>query len=84
MFRSCKGYVNAPQCYVYTYVTSVVGIKRRMNVVEETIEVVKCREVKPDLYHRRQRNSLTKLRLTAYNFLSHKAGMSLTILRWKC
>jgi hypothetical protein len=46
----------------------VVGIRRRMDVVKETIEVVKCREVKPGLYHKRQRNPLTKLRLTAYNF----------------
>jgi len=42
-----------------------------MDVAKETIEVVKSREVKPGVYHKRQRNTLTKLRLTAYNFLSH-------------
>jgi hypothetical protein len=56
--------MNAPQCYVYT----LVGIKRRMDVAKETIEVVKSRDVKPGLYHKRQRKLLTNLRLAAYNF----------------
>jgi hypothetical protein len=49
----------------------VVGIKKIMYVAKETIEVVKFREVKPGLYNKRQRNPLTKFRLTAYNFLSY-------------
>jgi hypothetical protein len=61
----------------------VVGNKRRMDVAKETIGAVKFREVKLGLYHKRQRTPLTKLRLIAYNFLSHKAGMSLTNLRGK-
>ena len=34
----------------YTYVASLVGIKRRMDVAKETIEVVKSREVKTSLF----------------------------------
>jgi len=61
----------------------VVGIKRRMDVAKERTGAVKFREVKPGLYHKRQSTPFTNLRLTAYNYLSQKAGMSSTNLRGK-